>query len=71
MATDTQPTVHTQRERCKNCMKYTQHTVNIEIRTESKTGVNAEYSREPYRVTECTECETEDAERMNHAHLKR
>lgn len=71
MATNKNPSVHTQQERCRNCRRYTQHEVNIEIRTESNSVVNAEYSREPYRVTECVECGTEEAERMNHAHLGR
>jgi hypothetical protein len=54
-------------EHCVVCEDDTLHTVHIEIRTESTKPENRAYSREPYRVTICTVCDTEHAQRMNDA----
>ncbi|EJN58625.1 hypothetical protein HSB1_31030 [Halogranum salarium B-1] len=39
----------------------------MELRTESSKPENAEFSREPYRVSTCMECQTETTQRMNNA----
>lgn len=54
-------------EECTDCGRPTAHEVAIEIRTESGKGTNAEFSREPYRVTECVECGATTSQRMNNA----
>jgi hypothetical protein len=54
-------------ESCTVCETETPHDVRIEIRTESKKEHNAQYSREPYRVTTCLHCGDEDVLRMNNA----
>lgn len=54
-------------EYCKSCDAEMLHDVQIELRSESKTGENAAYSREPYRVTECNDCGLVTAVRMNDA----
>lgn len=54
-------------EHCEQCGCSQPHEVSIEIRTESDTTENAEFSREPYRVSECLECGTETLIRMNNA----
>ncbi|UIP01118.1 hypothetical protein Hbl1158_07160 [Halobaculum sp. CBA1158] len=54
-------------ESCVDCGGETTHDVRVEIRTESRTEENAEFSREPYRITTCDECGTETATRMNNA----
>nr|WP_313695938.1 hypothetical protein [Halobaculum sp. XH14] len=51
-------------ESCSQCGADTPHEVGIEIRTEG-SGENASFSREPYRVAECTRCGYEAATRMN------
>ncbi|ESP87730.1 DUF7835 family putative zinc beta-ribbon protein [Candidatus Halobonum tyrrellensis] len=51
-------------ESCERCETDTPHEVSIEIRTEG-SGENAEFSREPYRVTTCSSCGHEVATRMN------
>ncbi|MEZ3114773.1 hypothetical protein RYH80_02415 [Halobaculum sp. MBLA0147] len=55
------------RERCGECGHTTSHRVRVEIRTESQTAENAQFSREPYRVSTCSECGTESVTRMNNA----
>ncbi|MEZ3143169.1 hypothetical protein [Halobaculum sp. MBLA0143] len=55
------------RERCRECGRETSHRVRVEIRTESEAAENAQFSREPYRVSTCTECGTESVTRMNNA----
>lgn len=57
----------TVREPCPGCDGETLHDVRLEIRTESETGENAAFSREPYRVAVCLECGTEISTRMNNA----
>ncbi|WP_137285819.1 DUF7835 family putative zinc beta-ribbon protein [Halorussus salinisoli] len=54
-------------EPCEECGQPTPHDVTIEIRTESNKSSNAEFSREPYRVTECVKCGAATSQRMNNA----
>jgi formate dehydrogenase assembly factor FdhD len=54
-------------ELCADCDNETLHEVRVELRTESSKDENAEFSREPYRVTTCQECERESIQRMNNA----
>jgi len=54
-------------EECAECERETPHLVNVQIRTESTKVQNAEFSREPYRVSECRVCGSEDVLRMNNA----
>lgn len=54
-------------EYCSQCGRETSHVVRVEIRTESQKPENAEFSREPYRVTRCVDCGTETTLRMNNA----
>lgn len=54
-------------EECGSCDRQTPHDVSVEILTESRKEENAEYSREPYRVSECKECGEEERTRMNNA----
>lgn len=54
-------------ESCEQCGEKTPHDVHIEIQTESKKTENTEFSREPYRVTECMECGETTSQRMNNA----
>jgi len=54
-------------EECERCEHRTPHTVSVEILTESTKDQNSEYSREPYRVSECLECGETTSRRMNNA----
>jgi len=54
-------------EFCEDCERETPHDVRVELRTESSRAENAEFSREPYRVTTCRECGAESVQRMNNA----
>lgn len=54
-------------EDCKHCDRPTPHDVSVQILTESAKHENAEYSREPYRVTECRVCGVTEKLRMNNA----
>ncbi|SEP32098.1 hypothetical protein SAMN04487948_1504 [Halogranum amylolyticum] len=54
-------------EACSECARETLHKVRVELRIESSKPNNAEYSREPYRVATCMECQTETTLRMNNA----
>lgn len=54
-------------ETCDGCERNTPHTVSIQLRTESKKRENAQFSREPYRISECMVCGAETALRMNNA----
>ncbi|MEF8821372.1 MAG: hypothetical protein V5A52_03780 [Halovenus sp.] len=54
-------------EECSSCDRQTPHTVSVEILTESAKEENSEYSREPYRVSECLECGETTTRRMNNA----
>ena len=52
-------------EHCEACHVETLHQVSVQMRTESKKDQNAEFSREPYRVTECQRCGARASQRMN------
>ncbi|WP_224268199.1 hypothetical protein [Haloprofundus salinisoli] len=54
-------------EACGHCGRETTHDVRVEIRTESKKPENAEFSREPYRISVCGICGAETTQRMNNA----
>lgn len=54
-------------ESCDECQRETPHEVSVQIRTESQKRENAEFSREPYRVTECQICGETGTQRMNNA----
>ena len=54
-------------EECEECGRETPHDVSVQILTESASPENAEYSREPYRVSECRVCGTRTELRMNNA----
>lgn len=54
-------------EECSDCGRETPHDVHIQLRTESRHAENAEYSREPYRVSTCRTCGAEEVLRMNDA----
>lgn len=52
-------------EYCETCETDTHHRVSIQMRTESTKEKNAQFSREPYRVAECQQCNTRVSQRMN------
>jgi hypothetical protein len=54
-------------EDCEHCGRSTPHEVEVQILTESRKAQNAEFSREPYRVSECRVCGTRQKRRMNNA----
>ena len=54
-------------EYCEECGFDTLHEVSVQIRTESLKEENAQFSREPYRVTECQRCGHRKSQRMNNA----
>ncbi|MDG5821755.1 hypothetical protein [Natronococcus sp. A-GB7] len=54
-------------EYCETCDIKTLHEVSIQIRTESIRKENAEFSREPYRVSICQQCGNRQIQRMNNA----
>lgn len=54
-------------EFCEACDEDVPHSVQIELRFENDASENAAYSREPYRVTECLDCGSVNAVRMNDA----
>lgn len=54
-------------EYCDACGPTTPHDVTIQLLTESKREENAEFSREPYRVSACRLCDVERFVRMNNA----
>ncbi|WP_255192282.1 hypothetical protein [Natronobeatus ordinarius] len=54
-------------EYCEECGFDTLHEVSVQIRTESLKEENAQFSREPYRVTECQRCGLRKSQRMNNA----
>ncbi|WP_135304004.1 DUF7835 family putative zinc beta-ribbon protein [Haloarcula amylovorans] len=54
-------------EACSSCDRETPHDVRVQIQTESSKRENAEFSREPYRVSECQVCGTTTHTRMNNA----
>nr|WP_227777741.1 hypothetical protein [Haladaptatus pallidirubidus] len=54
-------------EQCEDCAAKTTHKVSVDIITESDKEKNVSYSREPYRITKCTQCGSETQQRMNNA----
>ncbi|MFQ3293964.1 MAG: hypothetical protein ACI9PP_002142 [Halobacteriales archaeon] len=52
-------------ERCNMCEQETEHKVTIQIKTENSSADNAEFSREPYRVSQCQICGHRESRRMN------
>nr|WP_227380806.1 hypothetical protein [Haladaptatus halobius] len=52
-------------ESCKICGEETQHQISIELITENEDSDNDEFSREPYRITECQQCGEISKQRMN------
>lgn len=54
-------------EACSQCGRETPHEVSIQLLTESRKEENAEFSREPYRVSACRVCGAEESVRMNNA----
>jgi len=54
-------------EWCEGCSMDTIHDVSIQLKTESAASENAQFSREPYRVTECLDCGHRSSQRMNNA----
>jgi ribosomal protein L44E len=54
-------------EYCPACGRETAHTVEVQIRTESDKKENAQFSREPYRVSTCRTCGGGRTQRMNNA----
>ena len=54
-------------EECDDCDRQTPHTISVKILTESTQAENAQYSREPYRISECDVCGTVERTRMNNA----
>ncbi|WP_247731578.1 hypothetical protein [Halovivax limisalsi] len=54
-------------EYCEDCDLETLHEVSVQIRTESLKEENSQFSREPYRVTECQRCGHRGSQRMNNA----
>jgi uncharacterized Zn finger protein len=54
-------------EQCTHCGTQTPHRVTVEILTESTDNMNAAFSREPYRMSECTRCGNTTRKRMNNA----
>lgn len=63
---NTSPQSDAMTEPCGKCERETPHTVTVELRTESNKRENAQFSREPYRVSRCRVCGTETSQRMNH-----
>jgi hypothetical protein len=54
-------------ESCRNCGTETLHEVEVALVTESSKEENAQFSREPYRLSTCVECGAERKQRMNNA----
>ena len=54
-------------EYCDTCGRTTPHDVTIQLLTESHREENAEFSREPYRVSAYRLCDAERSVRMNNA----
>ena len=52
-------------EKCGECNRKTPHEVHIRLLTESQKEKNAQFSREPYRVSTCRACGAEETVRMN------
>ncbi|WP_267640678.1 DUF7835 family putative zinc beta-ribbon protein [Haloarchaeobius amylolyticus] len=66
MAT-TDNSINGRNEHCDNCGTDTLHSVSVQLVTESTKQENSQFSREPYRVTECQRCGERASQRMNNA----
>lgn len=55
-------------EHCDSCGHDTPHEVTIQLVSHSDRGSNAQFAREPHRVTRCRDCGTERTVRVNHDH---
>jgi ribosomal protein L37E len=62
-----QESINAVTEECERCGFSTKHQVTVEILSESQDGDNAQFSREPYRISECQVCGSTKAIRMNNA----
>ena len=51
-------------EECDGCERETVHEITIQVRTENP---DSPFSREPYRVAECTVCGATEEVRLNNA----
>jgi hypothetical protein len=60
--TDDSPAFSEITEECDECDRETVHEIAVELRTENPDST---FSREPYRVTECTICGATATTRMN------
>lgn len=49
-------------EECPSCERETCHEITVELRTENPDST---FSREPYRVAECSVCGATTTRRMN------
>ncbi|SFR54594.1 DUF7835 family putative zinc beta-ribbon protein [Halogeometricum limi] len=54
-------------EECTECQRETRHRVQIELKEEGGNEGTTDFSREPYRITVCSVCDTEESLRMNDA----
>lgn len=54
-------------EQCSTCDATTPHAVTLQLVTESGREENSQFSREPYRVSECQVCGSTERIRMNNA----
>jgi hypothetical protein len=54
-------------EECEECGCEQPHEVSIDILAESDEVENCEFSREPYRISECQGCGATSRTRMNNA----
>lgn len=67
MMTTTGDSIPDTTEVCDACDAETPHTVRVDILTESPNPKNAEFSREPYRISKCNICGETETTRMNNA----
>jgi hypothetical protein len=63
----TSPNTDSISEPCPACDAETPHEISVQILTESTKTENAEFSREPYRVSVCRACGHKERVRMNNA----
>lgn len=54
-------------EHCAECDLDTLHEVSVQLRMESTKAENSQFSREPYRVSQCQRCGHRSSIRMNNA----
>lgn len=65
--TSSTPHVRDFAEFCDECADRTPHEVSIELRVENEHADQPLLSREPYRVSTCSECGRTTSTRMNNA----